>query len=132
MQFCFKNFKKKKFIVLYFPFLDIYLYPISYSFISHYFFITLTYIFLYDIYLCFSSSGNESDKSDMSYPDSSVIEDSMSPMPLFESESLSPLTMDYYPMDDGLDLDFLEEELLGPSFEVAPSLSVCGNIHLKF
>ena len=65
----------------------------------------------------------------MSYPDSSVIEDSMSPMPLFESESLSPLTMDFYPMDDGLDLDFLEEELLGPSFEVAPSLSVCGNIH---
>ena len=52
-------------------------------------------------------------------------------MPIFshsEAVSLAPLIKND---DDGilLDMDPLEDELLGPSFEVAPSLSVCGNIH---
>ena len=51
----------------------------------------------------------------------------------FEIASLHPLTLNEDPTDNGVfsssDLDPLEDELLGPSFEVSPSLSVCGNIH---
>ena len=48
----------------------------------------------------------------------------------FEIASLNPLTLveDSDSFSD-LDLGPLEDELMGPSFEVALSLSVCGNIH---
>ena len=50
-----------------------------------------------------------------------------------ETASLDPLTLDEDFSENGgflsSDLDPLEDELLGPSFEVSPSLSVCGNIH---
>ena len=42
-----------------------------------------------------------------------------------QTAPLSPSCFEY----GSLDIMDLEEELLGPSFEVIPSLSVCGNIH---
>ena len=56
--------------------------------------------------------------------ESSVEVDSM---PILSDKQIDPLSPSSF--QDGLDLLDMEEELLGPSFEVIPSLSVCGNIH---
>ena len=76
------------------------------------------------------SDGTDSDGSSVSSV-SEVLADSLLPLSPIETVPTSPSTLESYPVSDDspLDMDFLEDELLGPSFEVSPSLSVCGNIH---
>ena len=68
------------------------------------------------------SPSNEISVEADSVPSLSVEQTVSSSPSFFEDGSVKDYSMD-------LDILDFEEELLGPSFEVAPSLSVCGNIH---
>ena len=49
-------------------------------------------------------------------------------MPILSGNQTAPLSPSYL-LDGDMEFLDLEDELLGPSFEVTTSLSVCGNIH---
>ena len=67
------------------------------------------------------------DQTDPSSP-SGEISTEVDSLPILSDNQIAPLSPSCFE-DGSMDLLDLEEELLGPSFEVIPSLSVCGNIH---
>ena len=71
-------------------------------------------------------SNTDGDDQSLSRDCSSLEVDSMPFLPVSQAVPLSPSVPDY---GDSLLLENLEDELLESSLEVAPSLSVCGNIH---